>query len=149
MKKTISASANVIDRAKVLGRYELALIRRKLILRAGIDRLTKLEKRVSLRLNPAIDAELQAQKALGQPGAPAGSGKATVAVGQTVVEVQQFDRLTPKYKDLLGEFADETMVDELLKTVDADGDLVFLSLSKTWKAKLLGRNAKFDNILKP
>lgn len=124
--------------AKVLTPYETGLIRRKAIIKAAMTRLEKLEKQINGRLYPAIDAELKAQ---GE------DTKATVAVKSSIVEVKHSTANMPRYGEVLKQFLGEDELADMLATTDASGTFVYQTVSDRYAAKLIGRNATFEEIL--
>jgi hypothetical protein len=109
-------------------RRHLSLVQRKAVLNAYKERAEKLIKDISKELNPAIIAELGLHK----------TDKVAVVIEGKAIEISQFDRETPKYKDICDECLGEKLIDQLLKQKGPHGEPLYKSTSTVIKSKLLG-----------
>lgn len=120
---------NMVARpATVLTAYDAALIRRREIIKATIERLSTLEKKIKAKLDPKLDKEL------------AGEKTAVVEVKGSAYRINHVNQDVPSYKALIEEFLESDMLQEMIGECDEHGKPLFIKENEWWTVKLLGLN---------
>ena len=128
---------DVFRPAKYLTSYSLTLIRRRSLLKALISRCTKMIEKIEAKLWPRVDMELGSKE-----------NKAVVQVHMTIVELSRTLKVLPKYKDICEVAIDPSKLKEILEKLDAAGEYVFKTKSKSFNARLVGRSESVLDLLR-
>lgn len=125
--QTVNAKG-LLPKASVLTKRQLDLIKRKKVLKSYADTAMRLIKQINDKLDPKIEEELKAL----------GADKATVVVSGQAVEVQQFDRQSPRYKEIVDECLGAKILEKMLAATDTKGNPLYKTTSTTRRATVLG-----------